>query len=65
MEMYRSGHNEAVLKTVWAHAHEGSNPSLSAKNPVRIFAEGIFTFYLFTLHFSLFSDCGGIFGGKK
>ena len=30
-ESYRSGHNEAVLKTVWAHAHVGSNPTLSAK----------------------------------
>ena len=30
-ERYRSGHNEAVLKTVWAHAHVGSNPTLSAK----------------------------------
>ncbi len=29
-ESYRSGHNEAVLKTVWAHAHVGSNPTLSA-----------------------------------
>ena len=31
MEEYRSGHNEAVLKTVWAKAHGGSNPSSSAK----------------------------------
>lgn len=29
-EVYRSGHNEAVLKTVWAKAHGGSNPSASA-----------------------------------
>ena len=29
MERYRSGHNEAVLKTVWAKAHVGSNPTLS------------------------------------
>ena len=29
-ESYRSGHNEAVLKTVWAYAHVGSNPTLSA-----------------------------------
>ncbi|MBQ7914940.1 MAG: hypothetical protein IJ322_05480, partial [Clostridia bacterium] len=27
---YRSGHNEAVLKTVWVQAHGGSNPSSSA-----------------------------------
>ncbi len=30
MERYRSGHNEAVLKTVCPQGHEGSNPSLSA-----------------------------------
>ena len=30
LERYRSGHNEAVLKTVCLHGHEGSNPSLSA-----------------------------------
>ena len=29
-EAYRSGHNEAVLKTVWVKAHGGSNPSASA-----------------------------------
>ncbi len=29
-EVYRSGHNEAVLKTVWVKAHGGSNPSASA-----------------------------------
>ena len=34
-EGYRSGHNEAVLKTVWAHAHKGSNPFPSAKKRVR------------------------------
>ena len=31
MEGYRSGHNEAVLKTVWVHAHVGSNPTPSVK----------------------------------
>ena len=30
LEEYRSGHNEAVLKTVWVQAHGGSNPSSSA-----------------------------------
>ena len=30
MESYRSGHNGAALKAVWAHAHVGSNPTLSA-----------------------------------
>ncbi len=32
MEGYRSGHNEAVLKTVWEQSHKGSNPFPSAKN---------------------------------
>ncbi len=31
-EAYRSGHNEAVLKTVWRQRHGGSNPSASAKS---------------------------------
>ena len=30
LERYRSGHNEAVLKTVWGQLHMGSNPILSA-----------------------------------
>ena len=30
MEEYRSGHNEAVLKTVWGQPHAGSNPVSSA-----------------------------------
>ena len=34
-EGYRSGHNEAVLKTVWAQVHMGSNPIPSAKNKYR------------------------------
>ena len=32
MERYRSGHNEAVLKTVCPQGHMGSNPILSASN---------------------------------
>ena len=36
MQEYRSGHNEAVLKTVWVKAHGGSNPSSCAnEHPVR------------------------------
>ena len=31
MERYRSGHNEAVLKTVWGKPRKGSNPFLSAR----------------------------------
>ncbi len=34
MERYRSGHNEAVLKTVWVKARVGSNPTLSANGEV-------------------------------
>ncbi len=32
MERYRSGHNEAVLKTVCPKGHMGSNPILSARH---------------------------------
>ena len=38
MEEYRSGHNEAVLKTVWVKAHGGSNPSSSANKTDKPFA---------------------------
>ena len=38
-EAYRSGHNEAVLKTVWVQAHGGSNPSASAKIKSRHFCK--------------------------
>ncbi len=31
VERYRSGHNEAVLKTVCPQGHMGSNPILSAR----------------------------------
>ena len=34
-EGYRSGHNEAVLKTVWVYAHVGSNPTPSANKNKR------------------------------
>ena len=34
MERYRSGHNEAVLKTVCPKGRVGSNPTLSAQNSV-------------------------------
>ena len=32
MERYRSGHNEAVLKTVCPKGRVGSNPTLSASD---------------------------------
>ena len=50
MEVYRSGHNEAVLKTVWVKAHGGSNPSSCAikyevcSYRLRIFLSLIFIF---------------------
>ena len=39
MQRYRSGHNEAVSKTVGLHGHVGSNPTRSAINTgfMRIF----------------------------
>ena len=35
MQRYRSGHNEAVLKTVCPQGHVGSNPTLCAKEKSR------------------------------
>ena len=46
MERYRSGHNEAVLKTVCPQGRVGSNPTLSAPHPkgvnvkVRVYDSG-------------------------
>ena len=34
MERYRSGHNEAVLKTVCPRGRVGSNPTLCVRKPV-------------------------------
>ena len=42
MQAYRSGHNEAVLKTVWAQAHGGSNPSACAIQKALSLADGAF-----------------------
>lgn len=39
MERYRSGHNEAVLKTVCPQGRVGSNPTLSA---VKELSDGFF-----------------------
>ena len=44
MQEYRSGHNEAVLKTVWVKAHGGSNPSSCAKK-TRAYTR-VFSFYI-------------------
>ena len=45
LERYRSGHNEAVLKTVWGQPHKGSNPFLSAINSTVILSELRWIFY--------------------
>ena len=42
MQAYRSGHNEAVLKTVWVKARGGSNPSACAIKKRRIFIRPFF-----------------------
>ena len=44
MEGYRSGHNGAVLKTVRAKVHAGSNPAPSAIIPEIVEISGIFIF---------------------
>ncbi len=41
-ERYRSGHNEAVLKTVCLHGHMGSNPILSAEYASILFILNLF-----------------------
>ena len=48
VEAYRSGHNEAVLKTVCLCGHGGSNPSASAKkNLIRTLVFGLgFSFFI-------------------
>ena len=35
METYRSGHNGADSKSVCEQSHVGSNPTVSAKNPLK------------------------------
>lgn len=35
-EGYRSGHNEVLLKSIWAQARVGSNPTPSATTPIRL-----------------------------
>ncbi len=47
MERYRSGHNEAVLKTVCPQGRVGSNPTLSVS--LKSFACAKLFFYIKTL----------------
>ncbi len=42
MEGYRSGHNEAVLKTVCPQGRVGSNPTLSAGDTFSILEKFLF-----------------------
>ena len=46
MEGYRSGHNEAVLKTVWEQSHKGSNPFPSAIKETSFVYQGKRGFFL-------------------
>ena len=41
MQRYRSGHNEAVLKTVCPQGRVGSNPTLSALTACRIIRQAV------------------------
>ena len=50
VERYRSGHNEAVLKTVCPRGRVGSNPTLSAKK--RVLETELFLHYQFLLECS-------------
>ncbi len=63
MQRYRSGHNEAVLKTVWVHARVGSNPTLCAiagcQTTVCFFV--LFIFFIY----SSYHNNGDIFMNKK
>ena len=55
MQRYRSGHNEAVLKTVCPQGHVGSNPTLCAKEKVGIYAISHINpdFFIIYTHYSL------------
>ena len=48
MERYRSGHNEAVLKTVCPQGRVGSNPTLSVRDFQRLLQMNMFFMNLLT-----------------
>ena len=50
-EGYRSGHNGADSKSVWAQAHGGSNPPLSAKLKKSVTLRGFGLFCFLELFF--------------
>ena len=54
MQRYRSGHNEAVLKTVCPQGHVGSNPTLCAKEKSRDLCEKPHKSRLFSYLYILF-----------
>ena len=53
-ERYRSGHNEAVLKTVWCNSHVGSNPTRSARKARKHYVCGLSYFVGFVLDYTTF-----------
>ena len=56
MEGYRSGHNGAVLKTVWGQPRKGSNPLPSVlEKPVISTVTGFFLFFLVKLKMETFN----------
>ncbi len=55
MESYRSGHNEAVLKTVCPKGRVGSNPTLSVtKRKEVLLLAGLLFFSSLVCHFCFF-----------
>ena len=44
-ETYRSGHNELDSKSSCLHGHVGSNPTVSAICPKRLFRRFLFDFF--------------------
>ena len=62
MQEYRSGHNEAVLKTVWVKAHGGSNPSSCAKE---IGADGFRSYFFMYTEKEEGFEGGSRFAGAK
>ena len=57
MERYRSGHNEAVLKTVCPQGRVGSNPTLSARRKQASECELKAKHELSARRFTNFSEC--------
>ena len=56
---------QSVARILGKDEVTSSNLVSGSKNPVRNFAGGIFTYYLFTLHFSLIKIRTGFLERKK